>query len=128
VGGVWPDDLSQNERCRMCDGKSLALDSRSQWSTPRWQPFVSNALHVCWTEVTHFRSHRFVGTTRVASWDNQLAKTHAVAVVGGIAEDKTACGRTIEGEVLVERAFADQDLLRRCYRCAELLGLPVPPD
>jgi hypothetical protein len=89
---------------------------------------MSKVIHVCCTEVRSFRSHRYVGDTRVASWDNQLVKTHAVALVGDTAESETVCGTTIEGEVLVESAFTEQDLWRRCYRCAELLGLPVPPD
>jgi hypothetical protein len=89
---------------------------------------MSNVLHVCWPEVRSFRSHRYVGGTRVASWDNQLVKTHAVALVGGTTECETVCGKTIEGEVVVESTFTQQDLWHRCYRCAELLGVPVPPD
>ena len=64
---------------------------------------MSNVIHVCWSEVRSFRSHRYVGGTRIASWDNQLAKTHAVALVGGTAECETVCGKTIEGEVVVDK-------------------------
>ena len=93
---------------------------------------MSNVIHVCWPEVRSFRSHRYVDGTRVSSWDNQLVKIHAVALVGNTAEIETVCGTTIEGEgegeVVVESTFTEQDLWHRCYRCAELLGLPVPPD
>jgi hypothetical protein len=88
---------------------------------------MSNVIHVCCTEIRSFRSHRCVGGARVASWDNQHLKIHAVALVGGTAESETVCGTMLEGEVIVERTFTEQDLWRRCYRCAELLGLPVPP-
>ncbi len=89
---------------------------------------MSNVIHACWPEVRSFRSHRYVGGTPVASWDNQLVKTHAVAVVGGTAGCKTVCDTTIEGDVVIESSFTEQDFWDRCYRCAELLGLAVPPD
>jgi len=62
---------------------------------------MSNVIHVCWPEVRSFRSHRYLGGTRVASWDNQLVTTHAVALVGDAAQSETVCGTTIEGEVVL---------------------------
>jgi hypothetical protein len=74
-----------------------------------------------WFETKLVKSREMRGSPTV-QFQDQLIKTHAVAVDAGVPARQSVCGEVVSGGV-AEMSFDLTQIVTRCGRCAESLGI-----